>query len=179
MKDWNVVVSVYENCYAQGQELLEQLGSVGRTEFFNILAMKVADIGKCMEQLQDMTIKDPLSTACISRFVPVLCTFTFQSPSEFEEKARLTVCNWIPSLQGKTFYVRMHRRGFKGKLSSMDEEHFLDDYLLKSLELAGTPGRISFHDPDAVIIVETIGPRAGISYWTRAELQHYSLLRID
>ena len=65
----------------------------------------------------------------------------------------------------------MHRRGFKGKLSTMDEERFLDTYLLEALEMARTPGRITFTDPDAIIALETVGPRAGLALWTREDLR--------
>ena len=61
----------------------------------------------------------------------------------------------------------------------MDEERFLDTYLLEALATAGTPGQIRFSDPDAIIALETIGPRAGLSLWTREELERYPLLHLD
>jgi tRNA(Ser,Leu) C12 N-acetylase TAN1 len=73
----------------------------------------------------------------------------------------------------------MHRRGFKGKLSSMGEERFLDGYLLNVLEQSGTPARITFDDPDVVVTLETLGPRCGLSLWTREELRRYPLLHLD
>jgi hypothetical protein len=73
----------------------------------------------------------------------------------------------------------MHRRGFKGKLRSLEEEQFLDDILLEALKKAGTPGHITFENPDAVIAVETIANWAGISLWTRDQLQRYPFIRID
>ena len=115
----------------------------------------------------------------LARVMPVTRIFTFQSPLEFEAKARQAVHEWVPLLGGKGFHVRMHRRGFKGKLSSMDEERFLDGYLLESLEQSGMPGRITFDDPDLVITLETLGPQAGLSLWTREELRRYPLLHLD
>ncbi len=76
-------------------------------------------------------------------------------------------------------HVRLYRRGFKGRLSSHDEERFLDDALLQALEAAGTPRRITFDDPDAVIDVETLGNWAGLSLWTRADLARYPFLKVD
>ena len=75
--------------------------------------------------------------------------------------------------------MRMRRRGFKGKLSGMDEERFLDTYLLDALKESGSEGRIAFEDPDAIIALETVGPRAGLSLWTREELRLYPLLHLD
>jgi len=64
---------------------------------------------------------------------------------------------------------RRHRRGFKDRLASQEQERILDSVLLAALEKAGNPGRISFEDPDVVCVVETIGQWAGLSLWTRED----------
>ncbi len=179
MHDWNVVVTVREEGYNRARRLLGRFGSVDRTDFFNILVMRVADPRLLLEGLREEADREPESVASLARVLPVDQTFTFQTPEEFDEKARLAVCAWLPTLAGKSFHLRMHRRGFKGKLSSMDEERFLDTYLLDALAMAGPPGRIAFTDPDAIIALETLGPRAGLSLWTREELARYPLLHLD
>ena len=73
----------------------------------------------------------------------------------------------------------MHHRGFKGRISSHDEERFLDHLLLEELGKIGNPGHITFEDPDAIVVVETVGQQAGLSCWTREDLQRYPLLRLD
>ncbi len=180
MHDWNVVATVHEGGFNKALRTLRRFGAVERTDFFNILVMRTSeDPMKLLDELREEAERDPESVSCLARVMPVVQTFTFQTPAEFDEKARLAVCAWIPSLARKGFHLRMHRRGFKGKLSSMDEEKFLDTYLLEALETAGTPGHITFSDPDAVIALETIGPRAGLSLWNREELARYPLLHLD
>jgi hypothetical protein len=179
MLDWNVVVTVHEGGYNQAKRFLDQFGPVGRTDFLNILVMRTADHGEFLETLRNEAGRDVAGASCLARVMPVIVTFTFQTPEEFEGKARQAVCAWLPTLANKSFHLRMHRRGFKGKLSSMEEERFLDTYLLEALALAGTPGRIAFDDPDAIISLETIGPRAGLSAWTREELGRYPFLHLD
>ncbi|HWP48460.1 MAG TPA: THUMP domain-containing protein [Candidatus Limnocylindrales bacterium] len=179
MHDWNVVISVHEHGFISACELLGELGPVSRTEFRNVLVMKVEDISSMMETLREWISKNPGILSFLARVVPVTHTFTFQLPEEFEAKAKEIVLGWVPRLAGKRFHVRMHRRGFKGKLSSVDEERFLDKILLEALEKAGTPGHITFEDPDAIIVIETIGQRAGLSFWTREDLQKYPFLRLD
>jgi tRNA(Ser,Leu) C12 N-acetylase TAN1 len=179
MNDWNVVITVQETGYNQARKLLEKFGPVSRTDYFNILLMRVGDARHFMELLREEADRDPRSVLPLARVIPVIETFTFQTPAEFEDKARQAVCAWLPTLAGKSFHLRMHRRGFKGKLSGMEEEKFLDTYLLEALELAGTKGRISFEDPDAIIALETLGPRAGLSLWTREDMQRYPLLHLD
>ena len=179
MHDWNVVITVHEGFYNQARKLLERFGPVARTEYFNLLVMRTADHRQLLEELREEAGREPGSVSSLARVMPVVQTFTFQTPAEFDEKARLAVCAWLPTLAGKRFHLRMHRRGFKGKLSSMDEEKFLDTYLLEALETAGAPGRIAFDGPDAIIALETIGPRAGLSLWSREELALYPLLHLD
>ncbi len=179
MKEWNVVVTVYDGGYAKAQQLLEQFGPVSKTAFYNILLMHVADGRQLLESLSELAAREPASISPLARVMPVMSRYTFQTATEFETKARQTVSNWLPALAGKGFHLRMHRRGFKGKLSSMDEERFLDQYLLDALQLAGTPGHIIFTNPDAVIALETIGPQAGLSLWTSVDLERYPLLHLD
>jgi tRNA(Ser,Leu) C12 N-acetylase TAN1 len=87
--------------------------------------------------------------------------------------------NWLPRLQGASFHVRMHRRGFKQAMSSQVEERFLDHAMLDALAELGHPGRIIFDDPDMIIDVETVGNRAGLSIWSRADLERYAFLKLD
>lgn len=93
--------------------------------------------------------------------MPVTERFTFTDPADFEARAKAIVLRWLPQLGGKTFHVRMHRRGSKGELNSHVVEQSLDAALLVGLAARGTPGRIDFVDPDAVIAVETIGVPSG------------------
>jgi hypothetical protein len=61
----------------------------------------------------------------------------------------------------------------------LDEEHFLDRILLEALEKAGTPGRITFENPEAIAIVETLGQWAGLACWKREDLERYPWMRLD
>lgn len=179
MKEWNCIVTVREGGFSQARRLLERFGALEKTGFYNILVMRSANPGGLLESLGELACRDPAAMAPLARVMPVTRAFIYQSPQEFETKAREAVDGWLPALAGKGFHVRMHRRGFKGRLSSMDEEHFLDGYLLEALERSGNPGRITFADPDAVIAVETLGPQAGLSLWTRDDLRRYPLLHLD
>jgi len=179
MKDWNVVVTVHERNMADALALLGDYGQVVRTEYFNVAAMKVADPRELMEKLREQAASDPGVLAVLARVVPAANTFNFQTPEDFEKKAKEIVVQWIPALAGKRFHVRMRRRGFKGRLSSMEEEKFLDSILLAALEETGSPGFIDFDNPDLIISVETIGQRAGLAIWTKEDLERYPFLQFD
>ena len=182
MKEWNVVVtvhSVHEGGYSKARQLLERFGDVEKTGFFNILVMRAAAPDLLLGSLEELSRQDPHAVSMLARVMPVARSFSFQSPQEFESRACETARGWLPQLAGTGFHVRMHRRGFRGKLSSMDEERFLDRYLLEELGRGGTPGRITFDEPDAIIALETIGPRAGMALWTGEDLRRHPLLHLD
>jgi tRNA(Ser,Leu) C12 N-acetylase TAN1 len=179
MHEWNVVVTVQPDGYNKAHNLLHRYGPVSKTDYFNILLMWVDDQKRFLDILLEEAQRDPQGIVSLARVMPVFECFDFFSPEQFEEYARQAVTSYMSSLLDKSFHVRMHRRGFKGKISGMEEEKFLDKYLLDELEKAGSRGRITFEDPDVIIDIETLGTRAGLSLWTREELQRYPLLHLD
>ena len=179
MVHWNVIVNLHQGSFKRAFKLLQGLGAVYSTEFLNVLIMEVSNIPRFLETLNLWVADDPSLLKIISRIVPVTCTFSFQSPEEFETKAKEAILYFLPSLAGKSFHVRMHRRGFKGRISSPEEERFLDRILIEELAKIGNPGRITFEQPDAILVVETLGQQAGLSGWNRQDLQRYPLLRLD
>ncbi|WJW76408.1 THUMP domain-containing protein [Thiohalobacter sp. IOR34] len=176
MLDWNVIVTVREHQYKHALRLLADCGGeVEKTDFLNVLVVKVEDSLGFLAALHAVAE----APRCLGRVVPVDKTFYFQSPQEFEDRSRAAVQSWVDDIAGKTFHVRMHRRGFKGRLSSQHEEQFLDHFLLQCLEKKGQGAHVGFDDPDVIIAVETLGQRAGLSLWTREARQRYPLLKLD
>jgi tRNA(Ser,Leu) C12 N-acetylase TAN1 len=177
--DWNVVVTVYDGEFAETIRLLTPFGDLAPTDYWNVLAMVVPDIPTFLADIENAIQRDASIPNAVSRIIPVTHKFRFQSPDEFEKEACLVVDEWVPEVSGKSFHVRMHRRGFKGRLSSQRAEQLLDHHILQRLELEGAGARIDFEDPDLIIAVETIGQTAGLSRWTRAQRQAFELVRLD
>lgn len=178
MRDWNVVVTVHDRGFTRACQLLDRFGRVERTGFYNVLVMKVADVAAFLEELAGLAEVVPDILEVIARVMPATEAFEFQSAEAFETKAREIALQWAPRLADKSFHVRLHRRGFKQALPSQREERLLDEALLADLEQAGSPGRIEFEDPDFILDVETVGPRAGMSLWAREDLQRYPFLKL-
>ncbi len=178
MQEWNAVISVHERGYRKALDVFGDFGEVRRTEFFNILLLRAEDSSAMLETLRVRALERPDSLAFLARLIPVTRTFTFQNVEEFESRAKEAVLQWVPELSGKSFHVRIRRRGFKGRITSPGEEQLLDTVLLEALAAAGAPGRIAFDDPDAVIPVETVGTWAGLSIWSREDLQRYPFIRV-
>jgi hypothetical protein len=55
----------------------------------------------------------------------------------------------------------------------------LNDVIIEATAKAGLPGSISFTDPDAVIVIDTVDDRAGLAIWTREDIARHRLLRQD
>lgn len=178
MRDWNVVVTVRDRGFTLACEMLSEYGRVQKTEYFNVLALYVDDPQALMESLRE-EFSGSFPPDFLAKVVPVTVAFDFQTSQEFEAKAIDAISRWRKDLRGKRFHVRMHRRGFKGRLSTMEEERFLGGILLEAIEKESAPGHISYEDPDAIIVVETLGQRAGMSMWNREQLTRYPFLRLN
>lgn len=177
--EWNVIVSVQERGYKNARRLLGEYGRVRKTDYYNILTMAVADIAEFMEEMRALYEMQAPVVRDIGHIMPVTDRFTYQSPEEFEDKAKAVVTPWLPALAGKHFFVRMRRRGFKGRLSSQVEEQFLNEYILDTLANQGEPAaKVDFSHPQQVIAIETLGQEAGMSLWNNDQLARYPFLKL-
>ena len=131
------------------------------------------------ETLHELLQSDATLLNSVARLIPVTDRFTFSSAEEFRSKAMDVVRRWTDELAGKTFYIRMHRRGFHGTLDSHAEERALGRFVLDCIEHGPGDAHVRFENPDFVIAVETVGEEAGLSRWSREDLGRYELLRFD
>lgn len=175
--EWNVVITTHDEGFERAERELEDLGDVRRTEFFNVLVMRVEDPEAFLRDVSERaTLIPDLTDRGLSRVAPAQHTVSFRSAEEFEERAVPAVRELADSVAGSSFYVRVHRRGFGESLSSHDEERLLAGAIFDALEEDGETARVDFDDPDAVVVVEIVGPRAGISVWSRDQLRRYPFL---
>ena len=177
LADWNVVATVQSRAFVEACRTLEAFGTVARTGYYNVLVMKVADPRLLLETIAARRRDLPSLLDSIGRLVPLTCCFDFETPDQFRTAAKSCALGFLAGLEGKSFHVRLHRRGLRGVLSSPDEERLLAEALLAALAERGTPGRISFDDPDAVVVVESVDTRAGLAIFTREDLARYPFFK--
>ena len=174
--DWNAVVTVRAD-FAHVRAVLGRIAArVDRTGLFNVLALRVDDPRAFLDDLEAQLRAEPELAEQIGHVAPATVTFCFDTVEEFEARAKAAALTWTEQLAGRSFHVRMHRRGFKNQLSGLHEERLLDEALLSATAARGAPAWISFEDPDLVIAVETVRGWAGLGLWTREELQRHPLL---
>jgi len=180
MKDWNVIITVSDSeGFRKARREFQRFGDVESTDYHNVLVLRVPDVPKFIELFSSITEADKSLLNCVSRVAPAGLAFDFPAPEEFRAKARNIVLSWVALLCGRSFHVRMHRRGLKSELPSPSVEQFLSDAILSGTKERGRPGRIDFADPDYVIDVETVGNRACLTLWTRNDLRRFPFLRVD
>jgi tRNA(Ser,Leu) C12 N-acetylase TAN1 len=138
--------------------------------------MKVDEPERFLDSVDRLVAAHPGVVTSVAHVFPAERCFDFASTAEFEAKAREGALAWAPRLAGKTFHVRIHRRGLNGILVSPQEERVVADALLDAIQRTGNPARVAFEDPDAILLIETIGGRAGMALRTRDDYRHYPLL---
>jgi len=169
MKDWNIIVTIYEESFRRALRALQDIGPAERGPYHNELVMKVDDPMAVLEAIERLTGERPALYDAIARVAPATRTFDFSSAEGFKDSAKSIVLEWLPSLAGKSFHARLHRRGPKFGLHAPDVERFLDHVIIEATAKAGLPGRISFTDPDAVIVIDT-DDRTGLAILTRENI---------
>ena len=174
--DWNVIVTLAEPTFRIARKLLARWGQLRRTDYYNVAVMAVANAASFLREFSAAVTESPGILNAMSHVVPFEHMFEFKDAAEFEAKSREIALSYVPKLAGKSFHVRLHRRGLKGTISTPAEERFLDEALLAALAAAGSPGRICFEDPDCVLLIETLGERGGLALWTREDLKRYRFL---
>ncbi len=177
--DWNVVVSIYPEGFKRALRALARYGHVEPSSYYNVLVMSVDDPLQMLAAVEQQTEQNPALYDAIARVAPAMRSCEFHTAGEFLERAKLIALEWASDLAGKTFHVRIHRRGGPQGLHSTDAEKLIDAAITQATAAAGNSARISFDQPDAVIVIDTVGERAGISLWTGEDLARHRLLRPD
>jgi tRNA(Ser,Leu) C12 N-acetylase TAN1 len=174
--DWNVIVTLSEPTFRIARNLLARWGRLRRTEYHNVAVMAVTDTPAFLQEFAAAVEESPGILNAMSHVVPFEHVFAFKDAAEFEAKSREIALSHATQLAGKSFHVRLRRRGLKGIISTPEEERFLDDILLGALAAAGHPGRIRFDDPDYVLLIETVAGSGGVALWTGEDLKRYPFL---
>ena len=73
----------------------------------------------------------------------------------------------------------LYRRGSKLNVQTPQTERLLDDFIVATTAGSGVPAPITFFEPNAVVVVDTIDDGAGIAMWPHEDLGSHRLLNPD
>lgn len=102
----------------------------------------------------------------VERVLPVERAILFR-----REDVTETLCEELdgagPRLAGRSFHVRSHLRGLKGRVEHPAVERALGAFLAERAQAAGAAARVTFDDPDLIVAVEVAGQRVGYAFLDR------------
>lgn len=177
--EWNAIVSIYRSGHKRALEALAKLGRVEPSSYHHVLVVSVDDPLGLIATVEQQAKQDPALYGAIARVAPAMRNFEFRSTNAFYERIKPIVCEWTLALAGRSFHVRMHRRGGPVDLHATEVEQRLDGIIREATGVAGKSATVCFDRPDAVIVIDTVGARAGVSLWTRYDVAQHRLLRPD
>jgi tRNA(Ser,Leu) C12 N-acetylase TAN1 len=175
--DWNAIATTRPGRFNRAASLLRHHAQVERSGLYNVLLVRAPEPRRLLADLSAEAARERDVTSAIAHVLPVTDRFSFESAEDLERKAGEVLVSWLPELAGKSFHVRMHRRGLKGAIARHATEKRLAERLLAELDRRGTPGCIGFDDPDAIVSVETVRDTCGLALWSRADLERFPRLR--
>jgi len=174
---WNVLATSLEGRRDALLIALRRLGKFRRGGYRNVVVGEVERVDEFLARVRAALEVDPLLPTALARMVPIEATVRFEGPTAVETLAA-AAAPFIQRLAGGSFFVRLERRGLKGRLHTPTVERALGDHVWRALEARGHTPRVDFKDPDAVLVIETIGDEAGIAVVTRALRTQHPFVKI-
>ena len=170
-ESWNVLAIGARGETGKALAILGETGRFRTGGYPQVLIGNVARAGGDAALLDGLgeLVRDPERTGgVLDRIVPVEEAVSFVRDDVTE-----TLCEAMesraPRLCGKTFYVRVHLRGLKGRIEHPAVERALGDFLTEFAGRAGDPPTVRFRDPDVVVVAEVVGRRVGYAFLGREE----------
>lgn len=156
---------------------LRRLGRFRPGGYRNVVVGSVEDRAAFLDRVAEALERDPLLPTALARLLPIDHTLRFTLETALDDLAA-AAGPLIDRLDGDVFFVRVERRGLKGRLHTPTLERELADRVWRLLEARGRTPRVDFRDPDGVLAVETLGDQAGIVLLPRALRARYPFVRI-
>ena len=105
MKDWNVVISIYQEGFRPALRALREFGPVEPSPYHNVLVMQVEDPIAVLDAVERRIEEDPPLYDAISRIAPAVQSFEFHSSEEFHDSAKGR-SDWVAAPVGRTLISR-------------------------------------------------------------------------
>lgn len=177
MRPWNVLATSLEGRRDALLIALRRLGEFRPGGYRNVVVGQVETPTAFLDRVRDALATDLLLPTALAKVVPVETTLRFDPVDPLLALGPAAEL-FLDRLAAGPFFVRLERRGLKGRLHSPTLERDLADRLWRALEAGGHSPRVDFRDPHAVLVVETLGDEAGLGLLTRSLRQQYPFVRI-
>ena len=156
---------------------LRRLGRFRPGGYRNVVVGSVDDPAAFLDRVADGLARDALLPTALARLLPIEHTLRFTVETALDALAAAAE-PLVDGLVGDAFFVRVERRGLKGRLHTPTLERDLADRVWRMIEARGRTPRVDFGDPDGVLVVETLGDQAGLALLPRALRERYPFVRV-
>jgi hypothetical protein len=170
-ESWNVLAIGARGETGKALGLLAEVGRFRTGGYPQVLIGNVArrrGDASLLDGIDGLVASPERTAGVIDRIVPVEEAVSFVRDDVTE-----TLCEALEPrasrLCGKSFYVRVHLRGLKGRIEHPAVERALGDFLSEFAARAGEPPTVRFRDPDVVVVAEVVGRRVGYAFLGREE----------
>jgi tRNA(Ser,Leu) C12 N-acetylase TAN1 len=177
-RTWNVVVTSREGTQRWLRRALWRLVGLWRSGFRNVFVGRVDDPEAFLAAVAELRAARPALDRWLGRIVPVERTFPVD-PATFQSRLEEEAAHFVDRLAGRSFHVRVDRRGHKGVIDSHACEQALGTFLWAALEGRGARPVVEFRDPDVVLVVELVGDTAGLALVTREMRTRFPFVKVD
>jgi tRNA(Ser,Leu) C12 N-acetylase TAN1 len=174
---WNVVVTSREGVRRRLRRALAGLVRLERSGFRGVFVARVDDPQALLAAVEELRAARPALDQWLGKIIPVERTFAVD-PATFAARLQQEGAHFVDRLAGRSFHVRIERRGHKGAINSHTCEQALGAFLWAALEQRGARPLVEFDDPDAVLVVEVVGDTAGMGLVTRELRTRFPFVRI-
>lgn len=137
---------------------------------------RVDDIATLLEGIREAGTAGKAWFEYVARVVPAEIVLSF-TPETLADQLKHAIAPLVARMTDGSFYVRLERRGFAGKLTSTDIERAVADHAYTLAAAQSKQLRTTFADPDFIIAAETLGGECGLALLPRALRQRYSFVR--
>jgi tRNA(Ser,Leu) C12 N-acetylase TAN1 len=175
--DWNVLATSLEGRRDALLLALRKLGRFRPGGYRNVVIGLVEDRDEFLVRVREALAADGLLPTALAKVVPIESTTLIDADTAVDTLATAAE-PFLDRLAGGSFFVRLERRGLKGRLHSPSVEREVGDRVWVALAARGHTPRVDFTDPDAVLVIETIGDRAGLAVISRELRRSYPFVKV-
>ena len=175
---WNIVMTSRQGGQRRLRNAVRRLVRLRLSGFRNVFIGRVDDPRALFTALAELRERYPRLDEWLGKVVPIEHTFLLDASAAAAQLQQETT-PLLDRLAGRTFHVRLERRGHKGSINTHATEKAVGEHLYAALEARGQRPVVQFNDPDAVVVIEIIGEVAGVGLVTRELRQSFPFVKID
>jgi tRNA(Ser,Leu) C12 N-acetylase TAN1 len=174
--DWNLLVTARSGRRHDLAHALRPIVKLRRAGFPDVSIGRAPDVEACLDAIAARADR-MFATEILARVVPVVRTFLVDA-MDLEAQLIAETAGCVDALVGRSFHVRVERRGQKAVARSDVLERRLGTALVDALQVRGAEPRVTFDDPDVIVAVELIGAVCGIGVVERELRRRFPFVRV-